>query len=62
MTDIRLTVLLSGPKFPGLEQGIRAALGDADWSPADGESLADALRRLEERDVRQKGLIFMNGN
>ena len=62
MKEVRLTVLLSGCRFPGIENSIETALGD---DPAfaqaleQGDSLADALRRLPERLVLDKGERFM---
>lgn len=61
MTDIRLTVLLSGPRFPQIEQGIRQALDDPEWAPRDGESLADALRRLPEETIMERGSAVLPG-
>ena len=61
MTDIRLTVLLSGPRFPQIEQGIGQALGDPEWAPRDGESLADALRRLPEETIMERGVAVLPG-
>ena len=63
MTDVRLTVLLSAPKFPVLEQALRTALGDRNWGPTtEGETLADALRRVEEPRVRRLGLTHVRGS
>ena len=60
MTDVRLTVLLGAPEFPLLERALRAALDDQYWGAnLEGESLADALRRLEEPVVRHRGLSLM---
>ena len=61
MTDIRLTVLLGGPRFPQIEQEIRQALGDPEWAPRDGESLADALRRLPEEAILERGAAVLPG-
>ena len=61
MTDIRLTVLLGGPRFPQIEQGIGHALGDPEWAPQDGESLADALRRLPESTILERGAAVLPG-
>ena len=61
MTDVRLTVLLSGPRFPQIEHGIRQALGDPEWALRDGESLADALRRLPEEIIRERGVAVLPG-
>ena len=61
MTDVRLTVLLGGPRFPKIEQGIRQALGDPGWAPGDGESLADALRRLPEETILERGASTLPG-
>ena len=59
MSDLRLTLLLGGPRFPKIEQGIRQALDDPDWSPREGESLADAIRRLPERTILERGAAFL---
>ena len=61
MTDIRLTVLLGGPRFPQIEQGIRQALGDPGWAPRADESLADALRRLPEETILERGASALPG-
>ena len=61
MTDVRLTVLLCGPEFPDLEDGLRLALQDPDWAPQNGESLADAIRRIPEQLVLSRGLEHMAG-
>ena len=60
MTDVRLTVLLSAPRFPALEHALRTALNDRNWGPAMGrETLADALRRVDESTVRRIGLAHI---
>ena len=60
MTDVRLTVLLGGCGFPHIENNIRRALDDDPlWNPEQGDSLADALRRLPESLVVDKGMRFM---
>ena len=61
MTDVRLTVLLGGPRFPRVEEGIRLALGDPNWAPRGDESLADALRRLPEETVLERGASVLPG-
>ena len=61
MTDVRLTVLLCGPEFPELETGIRSALQDPNWAPQNGESLAEAIRRIPEQSVLNRGLEHMSG-
>ena len=61
MTDLRLTVLLGGPRFPRIEQGIGQALDEPGWAPREGESLADAIRRLSEQTVLERGVAFLPG-
>ena len=60
MTDVRLTVLLRAPRFLALEYALREALqeDEPNWMPGAtrGETLAGALRRLEESTVRTVGL------
>ena len=61
MTDVRLTVLLSGCRFPQIEESIGRALdNDPRWTLGEGDSLADALRRLPESLVVGKGRRFMS--
>ena len=65
MTDVRLTLLLSAPRFPELEEALRTALGDVfrNWGPAmERETLADALRRVEEPRVRRLGLAHVQSS
>ena len=62
MTDIRLTVLLGGPRFPQIEHGDHDRPSETpEWVPQDGESLADALRRLPEETIRERGVAVLPG-
>ncbi len=61
MRDIRLTVLLSDPQIPAVEEGIRGALDQPEWCPREGQSLADALREIEETVVLQRGITLIWG-
>ena len=58
MTDVRLTVLLRAPRFRALEYALKQSLtADApDWGLDGSETLAGALRRLDESTVRTVGL------
>ena len=62
MTDVRLTVLLRAPRFRALEYALKQALtADApDWDLDGSETLAGALRRLDESTVRKVGLRHVN--
>ena len=62
MNDVRLTVLLSAPRLPRLEKNLCEALADEGWAPKEGETLATALRRLDEQMVRDKVLKDMEGD
>lgn len=61
MKDIRLTVLLSDPEIPTIEEGIRGALDQPNWHPQEGQSLADALRELDEAVVLRRGITLIWG-
>ena len=62
MTDVRLTVLLRAPRFRALEYALKRALSEdaPDWDLAGNETLAGALRRLDESTVRRVGLRHAN--
>ena len=62
MTDVRLTVLLRGPRFRALEYALKQSLSaDApNWDLVGSETLAGALRRLDESMVRKVGLRHAN--
>ena len=61
MKDIRLTVLLSDPELPAIEEGIRRALEQPEWRPREDQSLADALRELDEEVVLRRGITLIWG-
>ena len=61
LKDIRLTVLLSDPEIPAIEEGIRNALDQPDWRPREGQSLADGLRELDEAVVLRRGITLIWG-
>ena len=58
MTDVRLTVLLRAPRFRALEFALKQSMAAnaIDWDLKEGETLAGALRRLDESTVRTVGL------
>ena len=62
MTDVRLTVLLRSPRFRALEYTLKQSLtADApDWDLDGNETLAGALRRVDESIVRTVGLRHAN--
>ena len=64
MTDVRLTVLLRAPRFRALEYALKRSLADEvpDWDLEGNETLAGALRRLDELTVRKVGLGHANTN
>ena len=61
MTDVRLTVLLSGSRMPDIELAIRTALEDDSWGPRGDETLAEALRLIPEDSVVGPGLELILG-
>ena len=56
MSEVRLTILISAPHIPTLEHDLTHAVNDPNWGRREGESLADAIRRLDESTVRQMAL------
>lgn len=63
MNEVRLMVLLRGPRMRGLENALREGLRREapDWVPGvEGGTLADSLRRVEEPTIRQIGWAQAN--
>ena len=59
MTDVRLTLLLSGVKMKEFEEDLELAAQDLDWHVGEYETAAEALRRLDEKTVRELALARM---
>ena len=60
MKDVRMTLLISAPHLPTLEGQLKKALPEEKgWAIEEGETLAGALRRLPEPDIRQLATAIM---
>jgi hypothetical protein len=55
LKDVRMTLLISAPRLPNLYQQLQEALlpREKGWAIEEGETLAGALRRLPEPEIRQ---------